>query len=396
MSTRDEDSEDGLLPSNGTGYRFPIRDRRFEGRTQEVADAADGDEDIDTDAVDGTGNGDLSASLDLTGVRSRRRVPMETHESELPSPPQASGAPSTLASDAPVDDDPTPPEEPGVQVMDTPRSSRVRNAAARARNVQLTDRESRMTDLLGGRNRASAGNDPLIGMVTSAPRAQRGQSDTRSLDEFDAQFLADAQTAFGEGFVPGNMLPGDVGDRIRHIVLVANVYAQEFILDQLERMILSKVPVDTIASRFRVSVHTIVLWRKKLKARWAAKVQEMKSGDIASIIGEHMAKFEVRMSMGMALAQKPNATLAEITRGIDIAERAQTNLIKYQDMLGLHDQKPLANSSDSTNQEDQHVKGAKNVTNAIAELFGMASAFPVAGGEDDGEIEEDQYSRVAE
>ncbi|QIG76062.1 hypothetical protein EVC24_041 [Rhizobium phage RHph_I4] len=393
MSTRDEDSEDGLLPSNGTGYRFPIRDRRFENRiveAEENEDDVDDDEGLDLVPDDVADDGDLDTPLDLSSVRSRVRGPLAP---STPSPVSAAPQPSetpTLPSDAPVDDD-TPPEEPGVQVIDTPRSSRVRNAASRARNVQLSDRASRLIDNPGY---APGTTDPLIGMVATAPR--RGQTDNRSIEEFDEQFIADARAAFGEGFIPANQLPGDVGDRIRHIVTVANIYASEFILDQLERMILSKVPVDTIAARFRVNTRTIWVWRKKLKERWAQKVQELKSGDIASIIGEHMAKFEVRMAMGFALAQKPNATLQEVTRGLEIAERAQTNLIKYQDMLGLHKQLPLAISRDSANQEDQHVKNAKNVTNAIAELFGMASAFPVAGGDDDGDIEEDQYSQVAE
>lgn len=387
MSTRDEDNEDSSLPSNGTGYRFPIRDRRFAAR--ETQDDTDSDEGLDSS--DGAG-GDLpvpSAHTVPISVRVRSRGSVSAPVQPVAVPPAQDTPATAVSSDPTVGDDDTPPEEPGIQVIDTPRSSRVATAARRARNVQLSDRESRMIDNVNPKS-------TLQGVILSAPAVQRGRSDSRSLEEFDEQFLADARIAFGEGFIPANQLPGDIGDRIRHIVSVASLYSQEFILDQLERMILSKVPVDTIAARFRVSTQTIWNWRNKLKKRWADKVQELKGDNIAAIIGEHMAKFEVRMAMGMALAQKPGATLQELTKGLEIAERAQANLIKYQDMLGFHDQKPLAISRDSANQEDQHVKGAKNVTNAIAELFGIASAFPVAGGELGDLDEDDEYARVSE
>lgn len=398
MSTRDEDNEDRSLPSNGTGYRFPIRDRRFEQPAMEDDDEDDADDpDVDEGVVPSdpavAASADPIADFDLGSVRVRTRGPSVPHAAPAVEAPVSDAAPAVASDTGPgVDPDDTPPEEPGIQIIDTPRPSRIAEAARRARNVQLSDRESRLID----QTRLGEGAD-LIGMVSNSPRIQRAAPDTRSTDDFDAQFIADARAAFGDGFIPANALPGDIGDRVRHIVSVSTIYAEEFILDQLERMVLSKVPADTIAARFRVSIPTISKWRKKLRARWAAKVQELKSDNISSVIGEHMAKFEVRMAMGMALAQKPNATLQEITRGLEIAERAQTNLIKYQDMLGLHEQKPLAISADSTHQEDQHVKNAKGLTNAISELFGLATAFPVAGGDDGADLEEeDYYSRVAE
>jgi hypothetical protein len=382
MSTRDDNDED-FPPSNTTGYRFPVRDRRFE--TAVVEEDNDDVDELDLDDDIGDDPDDLSPTppvVSIPSVRHRVRPAASAHNAGVsPEAPEAGdeGTP-----------DPVAPEPPGVQVSDAPTTSRVRNAANRARNVQLSDRES--TILLENRG---VGMPSLFGNVMRSPRVQGTQQDRRDLGEFDQQFVEEARLAFGEGFIPQSQLPGELSDRIRHIVSVANVYAKEFLLDQLERMIMSKVPLDTIAARLRVSTSTIVNWRKQLKQRWSDKVKELKSDSIGEIIGEHMAKFEVRISMGMAMAQKPNATIQEISKGLEIAERAQTNLIKYQDMLGLHEQKPLAISRDSANAEDNHVRAAKQMTNAMAELMGgFVGDFPVAGDIGDDDMDEDNHAQV--
>lgn len=385
MSTRDDDNEIGSQPSNRTGYRFPLRDRRFENTVVEGPEDDGSDEVFDSSTVDvlddDADSGDTATDHDISSVRVRvrRRSPSASAAS---SAADAQGnTQGAVSPDDPVDDD------PGIQEQDAPVArGRIAQAAARARNVQLNEK---------GRSKPYDSTTALKGR-TSFNNSQRS-TDQRTLEEFDAAFIEDARRMLGEGFVPANQLPGDLGDRVRHIVIVCNKYAKDFILDQLERMTVAHVPTDTIAARFRVTTPTIIEWRKKLKERWAKSVQELKQGDMHSIIGEHISRFEMRIAMGMTLAQKPNATLQEITRGLEIAERAQTNLIKYQDMLGFHSSQPLAVSDDTANADDKRVKQAKNLTNAISDLFGIASAFPVAGDSTgDSDLEGEEEYRVNE
>lgn len=390
MSTRDDDNEHNSVPSGRTGYRFPLRDRRFENTVVEEPED-EGDDEVfdrhpDADTPVHSDGGDNPANDSTTGVRVRTRRRSTADSNAAISNGASSGAqdavPAAVSPDD-VDDD------PGIQEQDAPVArGRIAQAASRARNVNLNDR--------GPRTAPGRANPQNLTGRTTFHNGNHVSMDNRSLEEFDAQFIEETRRVLGEGFIPQSQLPGDFGDRVRHIVTVCNVYAKEFILDQLERMVVAKVPVDTIAARFRVTVPTIIRWRGLLRKRWAEKVQTLKQGNLQDVIGEHLAQFEMRIAIGMSLVQKPEATLQEITKGLEIVERAQTNMIKYQDMLGLHDSKPLAVSNDSANAEDKRVKDAKSLTNAISDLFGIATAFPVAGDMGDKDLEEEDEYRVNE
>lgn len=83
------------------------------------------------------------------------------------------------------------------------------------------------------------------------------------------------------------------------------------------------------------------------------------------------------MQLGMQLAQKQSASIREIRTGLEVAERAHVNLVKYQEMLGLYVDQPLKPAKDVANASDDKVLNARRITNVLSDIIGSGDVYAI-------------------
>ncbi len=182
----------------------------------------------------------------------------------------------------------------------------------------------------------------------------------------DAAAFAEHQRAAMREPLEDGTLPDQLSLRYRHIVATNPGFAREFVLDHVELLFLRGTPKDAIAAQFRVNVKTVYRWQKVLGERNVRKFRDLQRNDVAVVIGKDIAFFETRMTLGMQMATKQGASVAAVRAGLEIAERAHTNLITYREKLGYYDKKvvtPIINDETDTHTEDARL--ISDAANAI-------------------------------
>ena len=186
-------------------------------------------------------------------------------------------------------------------------------------------------------------------------------------DDDDTAFAEQQRVTIREPLESG-AIPDALNLRYRHLVATNPRYVREFVLDHVELLLLRGAPKDAIAAQFGVNVKTVYRWRKVLGERNVRKFRDLQRNDVAVVIGKDIAFFETRMTLGMQMATKQGASVAAVRAGLEIAERAHTNLITYRDKLGYYDKKVV--TPRITDETDTHAEDARLISDAANEIMG--------------------------
>lgn len=173
-------------------------------------------------------------------------------------------------------------------------------------------------------------------------------------DMTDVTTNAQGQSTFG---------PTDLAMRARKLGRgQQSGYTKEFILQNLHRMILMRMPQDEIAYRFGVSGMTISNWRGELAKRQAA---EAKALNPAGSIGKSLAHFEAAIAFAWQQTSTAGISAKDKKGWVETALRAEVEKQKLLQLAGLYDSRILAGQKSD---EEEGTAGASVLAN-MARMF---------------------------
>ena len=115
--------------------------------------------------------------------------------------------------------------------------------------------------------------------------------------------------------------------------------AEEFVLDQMERLILAKVEKRVIAQIMGVNVSTVYLWGKMAAKRRQEQYDSMPAWIVPGFAGDVLYTYEKIKQLGFQMIYEEGASHYKQMQGIRILFRAQQAIVDYQTKLGLYDDK---------------------------------------------------------